>query len=193
GWRHGWAGASAPAGARGRWTRIRQGSTPTRAGRPPRSAGWGGGPGRGAGSASPAKAIRLPPREARYPGGPFRHKEPDQMGMRPENLYELTWVADPRLSPDGATVAYVVWSLDREANDYRSAVWMAPVDGSAPPRKVTAGERQDAEPRGSPDGRSLAFTSNRGGEKEKKQLSVMPAPEPGGPRQTTEPGEDCER
>ena len=78
------------------------------------------------------------------------------MGMRPENLYELTWVADPRLSPDGATVAYVVWSLDREANDYRSAVWMAPVDGSAPPRKVTAGERQDAEPRWSPDGRSLA-------------------------------------
>jgi dipeptidyl aminopeptidase/acylaminoacyl peptidase len=115
------------------------------------------------------------------------------MGMRPEDLYELSWVADPRLSPDGATVAFVVWSLDREANDYRSAVWMAPVDGSAKPRKVTSGERQDTEPRWSPDGRSLAFTSNRGGEKEKKQLYVMPAGEPGEPRKLTTQDLDVEQ
>jgi dipeptidyl aminopeptidase/acylaminoacyl peptidase len=115
------------------------------------------------------------------------------MGMRPEDLYELTWVGDPRLSPDGATVAYVVWAMDREANDYRSAIWMAPADGSAPPRKVTAGERQDADPRWSPDGRSLAFTSNRGGDKEKKQLYVMPAHEPGEPQKLTKQDEDVEQ
>ena len=31
-------------------------------------------------------------------------------GMVPEDVYELTGVADPRLSPDGTTVAYVVGS-----------------------------------------------------------------------------------
>jgi dipeptidyl aminopeptidase/acylaminoacyl peptidase len=46
-------------------------------------------------------------------------------GMRPEDTYELTGVANPRLSPDGSTVAFVVWTVDREANDYRSAVFVA--------------------------------------------------------------------
>ena len=100
-------------------------------------------------------------------------------GMRPEDVYELTEVADPRLSPDGSTVAFVVWKVDRDANDYRSAIWAVPLDGSAPPRRVTAGEKQDADPRWSPDGRFLAFTSDRGGKRTKKQLYVMPVGEPG--------------
>ena len=31
--------------------------------------------------------------------------------MVPEDVYELTGVADPRLHPDGSTVAFVVWLL----------------------------------------------------------------------------------
>ncbi len=53
--------------------------------------------------------------------------------MRPEDLYDLTWATDPRLSPDGKTVAYVVNSIDREENTYRGAIWLAAVDGSSPP------------------------------------------------------------
>ena len=48
-------------------------------------------------------------------------------GMRPDDLYELRWVGDPRLSPDGSTVAYVVWGVDREANDYREKVVLAKI------------------------------------------------------------------
>jgi dipeptidyl aminopeptidase/acylaminoacyl peptidase len=78
-------------------------------------------------------------------------------GMLPEDVYGLAGVADPRLSPDGATIAYVVWGAGRRGNAYRSAIYLVELDGSAPPRKLTAGEREDAAPRWSPDGRLLAF------------------------------------
>jgi Tol biopolymer transport system component len=93
--------------------------------------------------------------------------------MVPEDVYELTGAADPRLSPDGAAVAFVVWSIDREESEYRSAIWLVPVDGSAPPRQLTAGEKRDSSPRWSPDGKRLAFTSSRGDEKA-AQLYVLP-------------------
>lgn len=111
-------------------------------------------------------------------------------GMRPQDVYELTGVADPRLSPDGSSVAFVVWSVDREINDYRSNIWLASVDGSASPRRITSGKKRDESPRWSPDGRRLAFTSDRDGEK--LQLYVMPVGDPGEPRKLTELEEDAE-
>lgn len=93
-------------------------------------------------------------------------------GMAPQDVYELTGVADPRLSPDGATVAYVVGRVDKDANEYRSAVWLAAAGGSAPPRQFTRGGKSDADPRWSPDGAQLAFTSDRADKA--SQLYVMP-------------------
>ena len=107
--------------------------------------------------------------------------------MRPEDLYDLTWASEPRVSPDGKTVAYVVASIDREENAYRGAIWLAAVDGSSPPRQLTAGKKSDATPRWSPDGTQLAFTSNRDGDK--KQLYVLPL-EGGEPTCLTELKED---
>ena len=93
-------------------------------------------------------------------------------GMVPEDVYELTGAADPRLSPDGATVAYVVTRVDREANDYGGAVWFASLDGADEPRQFTSGVKRDAGPRWSPDGLRLAFTSNR--DDDAMQLYVVP-------------------
>ena len=104
-------------------------------------------------------------------------------GMVADDVYELTGVGDPRVSPDGTTVAYVVWSVDRDANDYRSAIWLAAADGSTTPRQFTSGKKRDASPRWSPDGRCLAFTSNREGEH--AQLYIMPVTG-GEPRKLTE-------
>ena len=98
-------------------------------------------------------------------------------GMDPKDLHGLTGVADPRVSPDGERVAYVVWEIDREANTYRSTVWLASVDGAAPPRAITSGTKRDGTPRWSPDGRWLAFTSDREGDH--AQLYVMPVDGPG--------------
>src|SRR5579875_868587 len=112
--------------------------------------------------------------------------------MRPEDVYALTGVGDPRLSPDGTRVAYVVGSVDREKNAYRNAIWVAAPDGSTGPRQFTSGEKSDSTPRWSPDGRWLAFVSNRGDDdKTPGQLYVMPA-DGGEPRQLTHGKESVE-
>lgn len=108
-------------------------------------------------------------------------------GMVPRDVFALTAAADPRLSPDGSTVAFVVGSVDGETNAYRSAVWLAAVDGAEPPRRFTAGEKNDADPRWSPDGSQLAFVSDRAGKQ--SQLYVMPAAG-GEPRKLTSLKED---
>src|SRR5260370_11119876 len=95
--------------------------------------------------------------------------------MQPDDVYGLTGAGDPRISPDGTRVAYVVSSIDRETNEYRGAIWVAGRDGSEEPRRFTSGERRDGSPRWSPDGRLLAFTSNRGDEKTQAQIYVIPA------------------
>ena len=94
-------------------------------------------------------------------------------GMRAEDVYELTGVSDPRLRPGGDEVAYVVWSIDGDANEYRQSIWLARVDGSEPPRRFTTGTN-DAQPRWSPDGDRLAFVSKRGGDDAHRQLYVLP-------------------
>ncbi|HEY2936138.1 MAG TPA: DPP IV N-terminal domain-containing protein, partial [Gaiellaceae bacterium] len=104
-------------------------------------------------------------------------------GMAPEDLYELTWVSDPRLSPDGGTVSVTVWRIDREAGEYRSSIWLVPADGSGPPRQFTSGPKLDLEARWSPDGSLLAFASNREGGP--RQLYVMPVAG-GEPRRLTD-------
>jgi dipeptidyl aminopeptidase/acylaminoacyl peptidase len=92
-------------------------------------------------------------------------------GMVPEDLYELRWVADPRLSPDGATVAFVESWLDRESNASAGRICMVPSDGSDEAWRFTSGPKRDANPRWSPDGRRLAFLSNR--DSETMQLYVI--------------------
>jgi dipeptidyl aminopeptidase/acylaminoacyl peptidase len=113
-------------------------------------------------------------------------------GMRPEDVYALTGAADPRISPDGTRVAYVVWWIEKDTNEYRSAVWVAPMDGSAEPTKFTAGEKRDGSPRWSPDGRWLAFVSNRGEEKTPGNLWVIPA-EGGEARRLTDRKESVDK
>jgi dipeptidyl aminopeptidase/acylaminoacyl peptidase len=113
--------------------------------------------------------------------------------MRPEDVYALTSVGDPRISPDGTLVAYIVNWIDREENGYRSAVWVAPLDGSEEPTQLTSATRSDSSPRWSPDGRWLAFVSNRDGETETAhgELYVLPA-NGGEPRRLTQGKEGVE-
>jgi dipeptidyl aminopeptidase/acylaminoacyl peptidase len=78
-----------------------------------------------------------------------------------DDLYQLGWLEDVRISPDGRNVAYVAVQVDRMGNRYRKSIYLAPTDGSSPPRRFTSGSKHDTSPRWSPDGQQLAFVSNR--------------------------------
>ncbi|HVE93713.1 MAG TPA: hypothetical protein VNB24_02245, partial [Acidimicrobiales bacterium] len=97
---------------------------------------------------------------------------PKKSGMRPEDIGLLVDVGDPRVSPDGQLIAYVVTTVDVEANEYRSRIWLASADGTTAPRPFTAGTKRDRTPRWSPDGTSLAFVTHR--EDAGSQLYVAP-------------------
>ncbi len=78
----------------------------------------------------------------------------------------------PCLTPDGKTVVF----------SWRGDIWSAPVDGSGQARRLTIHEAQDTIPRVSPDGKQIAFSSQRSGGYD---LWVMPI-EGGEPRRVTE-------
>ncbi|HEX6350609.1 MAG TPA: S9 family peptidase [Candidatus Dormibacteraeota bacterium] len=87
--------------------------------------------------------------------------------MAVADILEFRMVGGVETSPDGRWVAFTVITQDPDENQQRSAIWLAPADGSAPARRLTAGKRRDLRPRFSSDGGRLAFTSNR--EKEWRQ------------------------
>ena len=80
-----------------------------------------------------------------------------------EDLYELGWVENPAISPDGRWVAWVRVSVDRAANRYQRAIWLSLADGSTT-RRLTSGVRSDSSPRWSPDSQQIVFVSNRDGD-----------------------------
>ncbi len=80
-----------------------------------------------------------------------------------EDLYGISFLSRPRLSPDGQRVAFVVKNIDERKYEYRSAIWMAQSkDGSV--QRFTFGTAKAMDPIWSPDGRWLAFVTDREGE-----------------------------
>src|SRR6266545_957748 len=119
--------------------------------------------------------------------------------MTAEDLYAFRFLADAQLSPDGERVAFVVRTVAPERDGYRSAIWLVPLDGSHEAVRFTSGGGQDAHPRWSPDGRTLAFLSDRAapekadgkGKKGKPKNVFVLSLDGGEARQLTTFDDDC--
>src|SRR4249920_2342582 len=91
--------------------------------------------------------------------------------LRDQDLLDLVWIADPQVSPDGSRVVFTRVGVDREADHYRTTLWIADLAGGAP-RPLTSGTR-DRQARWSPDGSQLAFVRATGAE-DPAQLWLLP-------------------
>ena len=78
-----------------------------------------------------------------------------------KDLFGFTWIADPQISPDGKLVAYTVTNGDFKQDAFITQIWLVETAGAGLTLQLTRGEKSSANPRWSPDGAWLAFTSNR--------------------------------
>lgn len=78
----------------------------------------------------------------------------------PADWYRVTTLSSPAVSPDGRSVAFTVTTVREAANKRHSEVWMVGTDGGTP-RRLTSPSVESSNPRWSPDGKLLLFSSSR--------------------------------
>ena len=61
--------------------------------------------------------------------------------IQPDDLYLLKTVSDPRVSPDGNQVAYVVGASELEADEVFTSIWVASLDNPGSARRFTFGTK----------------------------------------------------
>ncbi|MEC1614372.1 S9 family peptidase [Bacillus mojavensis] len=92
--------------------------------------------------------------------------------MTAEDMTAIVSVTDPQYTPDGKRVAYVKSQANKEKDSYTSNIWVYDADsGTSAP--WTYGEKRSTDPRWSPDGRQIAFVSDRDGDV--SQIYIMSA------------------
>jgi dipeptidyl aminopeptidase/acylaminoacyl peptidase len=77
-----------------------------------------------------------------------------------DDLFGMQEVSDAQISPDGQFVAYTVNSTDLKEDKTASRIWMVPAAGGDA-IALTAEGPSSSQPRWSPDGKFLAFLSER--------------------------------
>lgn len=82
--------------------------------------------------------------------------------LQPMDVFDLEYISDPQISPDGRQVVYVRNFKDVMTDGNRSNLWIVNYDGTNN-RPLTTGNQNDSSPRWSPDGQRLLYVSGKDG------------------------------
>lgn len=89
-----------------------------------------------------------------------------------EDLYRFQTITAAQISPDGKNVVFTVQRVDEESEKKYTNLWIVSTNGGEP-RQFSFGDHVDSNPKWSPDGRQIAFLSNREHEKQ-PQIYTIP-------------------
>ena len=81
--------------------------------------------------------------------------QPEKPAFKPLDVFDLQWAADPQVSPDGRSIAYVRMGFDIKTDRARGTVWLVGVDGRN--ERPLSGAATSGSPRWSPDGSRIAY------------------------------------
>src|SRR5688572_25273418 len=92
--------------------------------------------------------------------------------LQKEDLFRFQWLQAGQLSPDGSKAIYTLSHIEGEAGKEEefSTLYLFDI-ATGQSRQMTSGKQKDTNPAWSPDGKTIAFLSNR---KDKAQIYLLP-------------------
>ena len=95
-----------------------------------------------------------------------------QKNWSPEQVLKIKNVSSAQVSPDGTKVVYTIREamMTDDRSEYVNQIWISAIDGSNA-KQLTTGDKNNSNPKWSPDNKLIAFTSSRDG---KNNVYILP-------------------